>query len=358
MGLDEYRKRIDELDAEIIRMINERTAVAVKIGKEKRATGKAVFDAGREAQVFNKVKNLNDGPIGDDALKGIYREIISGNYALQRSIKIAFLGPDATYTHQAAMKQFGDSMEYVALSTIRDVFAEVDKGEADFGVIPIENSTEGVVFHSLNSFDILVGSDLKIVSQIYLPITHNLISNSDLEGIKKVYSKDQAIAQCRGWLRRHVPNAETIDVSSTTEAVLIAGKEEGAAAIAGSLAAEKYQVPVIAEAVQDLNNNETRFLVLGRDCSAPLGNGKDKTSFVISIPDEAGALQDCLETFSSRGVNLVKIESRPSKIKAWEYWFFVDVIGHFDDQVIQDVYKDLQTKCSVVKWLGSYPNER
>jgi chorismate mutase / prephenate dehydratase len=358
MSLEEHRKRIDELDREIIRLINERTAVAMKIGKEKAAIGKPVFDAQREAQVFEKVVSLNTGPIGANALKGIYREIMSGNYALQRSVRIAYLGPKATFTHQAAVKQFGESMEYRPMTTINDVFAEVDKGEADYGVIPIENSAEGVVFHSLHSFDILVGSDLKIVAQIYLPITHNLISRSPLSDIKRVYSKDQAIAQCRGWLRRHVPQAETVDVSSTSEAVIIAGKEDGAAAIASSLAAAEHGVPIVGESIQDMNNNETRFLVIGheKDCPGPVGHGNDKTSLVLSIPDESGSLQRCLEPFSRRNINLVKIESRPSRIKAWEYWFFVDVIGHIEDEPIKEVIAELEKICPIVKWLGSYPN--
>lgn len=359
MSLEKHRDAIDKLDEEIIRLINKRTAIAAKIGKEKAAAGKPVFDAKREAQVFEKVLSLNEGPIGNSALKGIYREIISGNYALQQSIRIAYLGPKATFTHQAAVKQFGDSMEYRPMTTINDVFAEVDKGEADFGVIPIENSAEGVVFHSLHSFDILVGSNLKIVAQIFLPITHNLISRSALAEVKKVYSKDQAIAQCRGWLRRHVPQAETIDVSSTSEAVKIAGREAGAAAIASALAAIEHGVPIVGESIQDMNNNITRFLVIGResDCPDPVGEGKDKTSLVLSIPDKPGALQQCLEPFSRRGINLVKIESRPSRIKAWEYWFFVDVIGHIQDAPIQEVVAELEKICPIVKWLGSYPNE-
>ena len=360
MSLEKHRKRIDKLDQEIIRLINERTAIAVSIGKEKAASGKSVFDAKREAQVFEKVTSINNGPIGNNALRGIYREIISGNYALQQSVRIAYLGPKATYTHQAAYKQFGDSMEYRPMPTINDVFAEVDKSEADYGVIPIENSAEGVVFHSLHSFDILVGSDLKIVAQIFLPITHNLISNTNLEQVKKIYSKDQAIAQCRGWLRRHVPQAETVDVSSTSEAVAIAGREEGAAAIASALAATEHGVPIIGESIQDMNNNVTRFLVIGReiDCPGPVGDGRDKTSLVLSIPDKTGALQQCLEPFSRRNINLVKIESRPSRVNAWEYWFFVDVIGHIQDQPIQDVISELEKVCPIVKWLGSYPNEQ
>ncbi len=358
MGVIEHRKRIDELDAEIIRLINERTAIAVEIGKEKAAIGKPVFDAEREAQVFQKVLDLNQGPLKDEALKGIYREIISGNYALQQTVRIAYLGPAATFTHEAALKQFGDSMVYVPLPSINDVFAEVDKGEADYGVIPIENSAEGVVFHSLHSFDILVGSNLKIVSQIYLPITHNLISNSPLGEIERIYSKDQAIAQCRGWLRRHVSQAETVDVSSTSEAVRIAAEEKGTAAIASAQAAKAFGLPIVGESIQDMNNNVTRFLVIGHedDCPGPVGEGNDKTSFVLSIPDKPGALQKCLQPFSDRNINLVKIESRPSRVKAWEYWFFVDVIGHFADGPIQEVYRELKDICPVVKWLGSYPN--
>ncbi len=358
MGLEEHRKRIDELDEKIILLINERTRIAVEIGKQKLAVGKTVFDPRREAQVFRKVLGLNEGPLREEALKGIYREIISGNYALQQTVRIAYLGPAATFSHEAALKQFGNSMVYVPMASINDVFAEVDKGEVDYGVIPIENSAEGVVFQSLHSFDILVGSDLKIVSQVYLPIVLNLISNSPLEEVERVYSKDQAIAQCRGWLRRHASQAERVEASSTSEAVRIAATEEGSAAIASAQAAKEFGLPIIGESIQDMNKNVTRFLVIGReyDSPGPVGEGNDKTSFVLSIPDKPGALQKCLQPFSDRNINLVKIESRPSRMKAWEYWFFVDVIGHIEDGKIQEVYRELQEICPMVKWLGSYPN--
>ena len=358
MNLEAHRKRIDELDAEIIQLINERASIAVEIGKQKLAFGKTIFDPKREAQVFRKVLSLNGGPLKDEALKGIYREIISGNYALQQNVRIAYLGPAATFSHEAALKQFGNSMVYVPMPSISDVFAELDKGEVDYGVIPIENSAEGVVFQSLHSFDILVDSNLKIVSQIYLPINLNLMSNSPLDQVERVYSKDQAIAQCRDWLRCHLSKAETVDVSSTAEAVRIAATERGSAAIASAQAAKEFGLPIIGEGIQDMNKNVTRFLVIGhKDGSpGPVGDGNDKTSFVLSIPDIPGALQKCLQPFSNRNINLVKIESRPSRIKAWEYWFFVDVIGHFEDENIQAVYQELREICPMVKWLGSYPN--
>jgi len=359
MDLDSLRKQIDELDREIIDKLNQRAEVAQGIGRVKASIGKAVFDPRREEEVFRKVLGLSEGPIKDVGMRAIYREIISACSAVQRTVrKIAYLGPEATYTHQAAVKQFGASSTFVAMPTIHDVFAEVDAGDSDFGVIPIENSTEGVVFHSLHSFDILVESDLKIVSQVYLPISHSLISRSPMSEIRTVYSKDQAIAQCREWLRRHLPHAELKDLPSTTQAVQKAAEESGVAAIASKLAAEMYQVPVVSEGIQDLKNNITRFLVIGHEdtISKPMGNGQDKTSFVLSIPDSAGALQQCLEPFSRRGISLSKIESRPSRKKAWEYLFFVDVIGHFKDAGVEEAYHELEEQCPVIKWLGSYPN--
>ncbi len=311
MSLAELREQIDSIDKEVLRLLNER------------------------------------------AIRAIYREIMSAAISLEKTTVIAYLGPEATFTHQAALKKFGAMLDYLPLATIADVFGTVEKGDADYGVIPIENSTEGAVFHSL---DMLVESELKIVAQIFLEIAHHLISQSPLAQITKVYSKDQALGQCRKWLHRHLPHAACLEAESTSRAVEIARDHQEAAAIASSLAAEMYGVSIVARNIHDKADNTTRFLVIGRRSSDALGEGRDKSSYVFSLNDRPGALMTALEPFGRRGISLSKIESRPSKRKAWDYYFFIDTIGHHDDPLMREAIAELEQRCPFVKWLGSYPN--
>ena len=356
MDLAPIREKIDQIDQKLVEMINERLSLAAEIGKIKRSTGGAIYVPEREDAVLRKVSGQNQGPIRNDALKAIYREIMSAAIALEKPLLIAYLGPEATNTHAAAMKKFGASVDYHAMATIADIFTAVEKGEADHAVIPIENSTEGSVRETLDSF---VESDLKIVGQIYMEITHALISQSPLEKIQKVYSKDQALAQCRHWLQRHLPHAQLIDAPSTSRAVQIAKDDPTAAAVAGELAATHYGVPVVARNIQDKADNTTRFFVLGRKPAGPVGNGNDMTSFLVSLGDEAashsGSLLKMLMPFAERGINLSKIESRPSKKRPWDYYFFLDVTGHHDSIQMKEAVSQLRTFCPLVKWLGSYP---
>ncbi|HWA86460.1 MAG TPA: prephenate dehydratase [Opitutus sp.] len=356
MDLDKIRAQIDELDRRIVGELNKRLSLAAEIGKLKRSQGGSIYVAEREEAVLRKVTAQNQGPIKHEALKAIYREIMSAAIALEKPLLIAYLGPESTNTHQAAMKKFGASVDYHAMPTVGDIFTAVEKGEADYAVIPIENSTEGSVRDAL---DLFVESDLKIVAQIYLEISHALISNSPLTEITKVYSKDQALAQCRNWLQRHLSHAQQIDAPSTARAVQIAKEEKGAAAVAGELAAAAYGVPVVVKNIQDKMDNTTRFFVLGKRPSGSVGDGKDLTSFVISLGDQAsahaGALLKMLLPFANRGINLSKIESRPSKRRPWDYNFFIDVTGHYDDPAMKEAIAELQKFCPVVKWLGSYP---
>ncbi|WP_269525853.1 prephenate dehydratase [Coraliomargarita parva] len=344
---------VDGVDRRIVELLNERVTHAGVIGKIKHANGADYYDPTREAQVMAKVTGLNRGPIANATLKAVYREVISGSIALEKKLVIAYLGPEATYTHQAAIRNFGVSLDYRAMKTIPDVFSEVENGKADYGVIPIENSTEGAVFHSM---DMLVESDLHICSQVYLPIEHCLISQSPLYEIKEVRSKDQALGQCREWLQKHLHGVPQVDVVSTADAVRTAGDCEGVAAIASALSAQRYGVKVQAHGIQDRDDNVTRFLVVGKTRAKPLGDGLDKTSLVISLKDEVGALVNALRAFANRGINLSKIESRPSRKKAWDYLFFIDFIGHYEDAHVQDALNELELNCSFVKWLGSYPN--
>jgi chorismate mutase/prephenate dehydratase len=351
--LKPHREAIDKIDRDLLRLLNERVQHAAKIGSLKHAAGSDYFDPAREAEVLERIQSLNTGPIPNQAVRSIYREIISASIGLEKQLLIAYLGPPATFTHQAALKSFGGSLRYLPMRTIADVFVEVERGSADYGVIPIENSTEGAVFHSL---DRLVESDLKIVAQQYLPIEHCLIARCPIESIREVHSKDQALGQCRNWLRSHLPDAALVDNHSTSGAVEKARDNEGVAAIAGALAAELYDLPILARGIQDASENVTRFLTIGKTVSRPLGGGRDKTSLVISINDRPGALQDALRPFSDLDLNLTKIESRPSRRKAWDYVFFIDVIGHYEDPALRQAIDLLRESCPMVKWLGSYPN--
>jgi chorismate mutase/prephenate dehydratase len=343
----------DASDQEIVELLNERVQHAGVIGKIKHAAGADYYDPTREAIVMAKVTGLNAGPIANATIQSVYREVISGSIALEKKLQIAYLGPEATYTHQAAIRNFGVSLAYRAIKTIPDVFADVESGRADYGVIPIENSTEGVVFHSM---DMLVESELHICSQVYLPIEHCLISQSLVGQIREVRSKDQALGQCREWLQANLPSVGTMDVVSTAEAVRMASEDASLAAVASSLSAEHYGMPIQVRGIQDRNDNVTRFLVVGKTRAKPLGEGRDKTSLVISLKDEPGALESTLRPFASRGINLSKIESRPSRKKAWDYLFFIDFIGHYEDELVQEALAELGKHCQFVKWLGSYPN--
>lgn len=356
MDLGEIREKIDQLDRALVELLNQRLSLAAEIGRLKRSAGGQIYVAEREDAVLRKVISQNQGPIKNEALQAIYREIMSAAIALEKPLLIAYLGPEASNTHAAALKKFGASVDYHAMATVSDIFTAVEKGETDYAVIPIENSTEGSVREALDSF---VESDLKIVAQIYLEINHALISNSPLESIQRVYSKDQALAQCRHWLQRHLPHAQQIDAPSTSRAVQMAKVEPGSAAVAGELAAEHYGVPIVERNIQDKADNTTRFFVLGRKASGPVGNGKDVTSLLVSLGDEAashsGALLKMLMPLAERGVNLSKIESRPSKKRPWDYYFFLDVTGHHEDPNMRAALSELKRFCPMVKWLGSYP---
>jgi chorismate mutase/prephenate dehydratase len=355
MELSDLRKEIDRIDREIVTLLNDRIRLASDVGRLKEESGKSIYDPAREEDVFTALAKLNEGPLTDRALRLIYREIISAMISLEKKIVVAFLGPEATYTQQAAVKNFGSSVQYQALGTIGDVFSAVERGEADYGVVPIENSTEGSVEEAI---DTLVDTDLRIVAQIHLEISLCLISHSGFKEIASVHSKDNALGQCRQWLGRMLPHADRVKMDSTARAVQFAAENRTAAAIASKLAADIYEVPIVGEKIQDKTDNFTRFLVMGKTDSGRLGEGRDKSSFVISLKDEAGALQRALEPFSKRGINLCMIESRPSRRKLWDYFFFIDLEGHYEDSNVRKAVDELESSCSMVKWLGSYPNTK
>ena len=351
MNIPEHRKAIDKLDAKIVRLLNERTQHVLEIGAIKFKAGEEIYAPHRELAVLQRVCRLNKGPITNDAIRAIYREVMSSALSLQKTMRIAYLGPEATFTHQAAIRRFGSSLRYGPQKTITDVFAEVSKNRADYGVVPIENSTEGVVTHTLDMF---VDSDLKIVSQIVLRVQHCLLSNSRKTQIKKLFAHPQALAQCRAWVQNNLPRVEIIETSSNARSAELASTEDDTAAIAGLLAAEKYGLRVVEYDIQDNAANATRFLVLGRQCSPP--TGRDRTSLMISLVDKVGALHRALAAFRRFRINMTKIESRPSKRKAWEYFFFIDCDGHVSDPKLAKAIAELELECSFVKVLGSYPN--
>jgi chorismate mutase/prephenate dehydratase len=351
MSLSEHRKAIDRLDEQIVRLLNERTKHVLEIGAIKLKAGEEIYAPHRELAVLERVGKSNGGPLPDESLRAIYREIMSSALALEKTMVIAYLGPEATFTHQAAIRRFGASLRYAPQKTIADVFTEVAKNRADYGVVPVENSTEGVVTHTLDMF---VDSDLKIVAQIVLPIQQCLLSRWPRDQIKKLYIHPQTHAQCRAWLHRNFPHAEVVETSSNARSAELAAKEKHTGAIAGTLAAEKYGLPVLELDIQDSSANATRFLVLGR--KGPPPTGRDRTSLMFSIADKVGALHHALAPFRRYKLNMTKIESRPSKRKAWEYFFFVDCDGHAEDRKVAKAIDQLQQHCSFVKVLGSYPN--
>jgi chorismate mutase/prephenate dehydratase len=350
VNIPEHRKAIDRLDAHVVKLLNERTKHVLAIGEIKRKAGEEIYAPHRERAVLHRVRKVNEGPMTNESLDAIYREIMSSALSLEKSLAIAYLGPEATFTHQAAIRRFGSSLRYSPQKSIADVFAEVSKHRADYGVVPVENTTEGVVTHTLDMF---MDSDLKIVAQIILPVQQCLLSNSRRSQIKKLFAHPQSLAQCRGWIQNNLPRVEILETSSNARSAELAAKERNTGAVAGLLAAEKYGLSVLEQDIQDNAANATRFLVLGRQCSPPTGN--DRTSLMVSIMDKVGALHHALATFRRSRINLTKIESRPSKRKAWEYFFFIDCDGHQLDRKVAKTIGLLEQECSFVKVLGSYP---
>ena len=351
MGLAEWRARIDDLDRQLLKLLNQRAGVALEVGRAKRETGAPVHDPEREQEIVEGLIQLNAGPLPAEAVRAIWREILSASRGLQHPFRVAHLGPAATYAHLAALRQFGASAEYVPLRGIPDVFTEVEHERVDVGVVPVENSTEGAVNHTL---DRLIDSELLICGEIQLEIHHHLLSRArDLANVKLVSSHPQALAQCREWLDRNLPHAQTVEVASTAASAERALEDGAAAAIASELAGRLYDLPVLRERIEDMARNVTRFLVIGRRAMGP--TGRDKTSILLSIKDEVGALYHILEPVATARLNLTKIESRPTRRRPWEYVFFVDFEGHQSDAGVQRVLAALRERCLFLKVLGSYP---
>ena len=352
-SLQTPRKEIDKIDDEIVRLLNERAQYVIKIGKLKKAsdTQANLHTPAREAEIMERLCKVNPGPFPNDALRAVYREIMSGSLALEGPVKVAYLGPRATFTHLACIRKFGSSAQYVPQTSIKDVFNEVERGRADFGVVPIENSTEGVVNHTLDMF---IDSNLQIYGEVLQEVSHHLLSKSDsLKAVKKIYSHPHALAQCRHWLETNMPEVPLAEVHSTARAAEIYTEDPSAAAIASELAAQIYALKVLKPRIEDNINNYTRFLILSS--KTPERTGKDKTSVMLSVKDKVGALYDLLRPFASHGTNLTKIESRPSRRKAWEYIFFIDLEGHIEEDRVKRALAEIKSRCLFLKVLGSYP---
>ncbi len=334
--------------------LNQRASLVVEVGRLKAGEKRDFHVPSREREIYERLISHNPGPFPNEALKSVFREIISASLALEAPMKVAFFGPKATFTHQAAQQQFGLSAELVPQKSIPAVFEEVEKGLAQYGVVPVENSTEGMVSHTLDMF---MESELKINAEVMLEIHHYLLSRTGrMDDIKKVCSHPQPIAQCRNWLADNLPNVPVVDVASTAVAAQIVAEDYTAAAIASELAASMYDLKIVRERIEDQVNNFTRFLVIGKKLADK--SGDDKTSLMFSVKDEVGILYRMLEPFYKRGINLSKIESRPLKKKAWEYIFFLDLVGHISDPEVAEAVQELKGCCQFVKVLGSYPRAK
>jgi len=354
--LNATRQRIDALDEQLQDLLNQRAAAAHKIAEIKRASDPNEMDVvfyrpERETQVLRAIKERNKGPLGDEEITRLFREIMSSCLALEQQMTIAFLGPEGTFTQAAALKQFGHSVKTLPVGSIADVFQEVETGGSHYGVVPVENSTEGVISHTLDMF---LNSPLQICGEVTLRINHNLMSTADnLSDIKIVYSHQQSLAQCRGWLDRHLPNAERKAVASNAEAAQEIQNQVGAASIASETAAEIYGLKILARNIEDEPGNTTRFLVIGKQSAAQ--SGDDKTSLLLSTKNETGGLHRLLTPLVEHGISMTRIESRPSRRGMWDYVFFIDIEGHRDDPKVVKAMHALERSSGMCRILGSYP---
>ena len=352
-NLSSVRLKIDALDAKIQTLISDRARLASAVRESKGQLDNAVdyYRPEREAEVLRAVRERNEGPISDAEMLRLFREIMSVCMAQQEPLKIAYLGPEGTFTQQAVHRHFGHSVQALGVTCINDVFLQVETTEADFGVVPVENSNQGIVSHTLDRF---VESDLKICGEIEMAIHHNLLSQStSLAGIERVYSHQQSLSQCKAWIRQHLPTAECIAVSSNAEAARRVRHSPDAAAISSKSAAEIYGVPVLFARIEDQPDNATRFLVIGRQLLAP--SGDDKTSLLLAGDEGPGALHTLLSPLARHSLNMSRIESRPASAARWSYVFFIDVDGHAETEPLKSALKEMQTQTSLTRVLGSYP---
>ncbi|MBX2810582.1 MAG: prephenate dehydratase [Myxococcales bacterium] len=354
-ALEELRAGIDVLDERLVELLNERAKVVVQIGQVKQEQNTPIYAPHREAAVLARVLRLNRGPLPDRTIEGVFREIMSGSFTLEKPLAIGYLGPAGSFSHVAAKAQFGSSVDFQDLHDIATVFAQVAHGEIDYGVVPIENSTGGGITDSLDAFFAAAG-DLHIYAEVQVFIRHHLLANCAPRDVKRIYSKPQIFTQCRKWLQAHYPNAEIVNSSSSSRAVLTAKEESGAAAIASSLAGSLYGVNPLYLDIEDNPNNITRFLILAKQQAKP--SGDDKTSMMFTTKHEPGALVRVLKIFDETGINLTHIDKRPSQRENWTYTFFVDAEGHQDEPHMKEAMSCVRAHCQEFALLGSYPRSR
>jgi chorismate mutase/prephenate dehydratase len=350
-AIEKIRRKIDAIDNKIVDLLKQRIQHAQAVGRIKSKDKRAKYDPLRERQIYARLLENNQDEFPEQALRSIFHEIITTCRLSQKRPVVAYLGPEATYSHLAGVKYFGHSADYEAIESIEDIFSEVERGRTTFGVVPVENSIEGAVFSTLDSF---MKHKVKICGEVNMEISHNLVCQSgNIEDIKTVASHSQPLAQCREWLKKHLPDIPTLPVFSTGVAAQMAAKDPHVGAIASSLAIKTYQLQVVVRGIEDYRGNTTRFLVIGR--KSPLRSGRDKTSLLIGLLDRPGTLNEALTILADKGINLAKIESRPIKGMQWKYLFFMDMVGHMEDKTIKEGCSDLQKVCSFYEWLGSYP---
>ena len=351
--LSELRNRIDAIDAQILALINQRALCAIEVARTKIAEGEqgTFYRPDRESLVLRRIKELNSGPLEDLTAVRFFRELMSACLALEKPMDIAFLGPEGTFTQQAVFKHFGHAVKTIPVSSINEIFGAVESGKCQFGVVPVENSTEGVISHTLDRFST---SSLNICGEVEIRVHQNLMGQvSNLAEITEVYSHQQSLAQCRQWLDNHLPAVKQIAVNSNAEAARLASVNPNTAAIAGIAAADVYHLNILENNIEDEPNNTTRFIIIGQQLSAPTGN--DKTSLVVSTGNQPGALHRILEPFAKFGIGMVNIESRPSRQGLWDYLFFIDIEGHSDDKVVAEALETVKDRVQMFKLLGSYP---
>ncbi len=347
------RKKIDQIDAKTVRLLDERAAAAMAVKRIKERDGLPYFAPHRESEVLRRAVRLNRGFFPEESMKAVFTEIISGCMALENKMKVAYFGPRATNTHLAALQRFGSSADLIPVPGIKDVFLDVERGRAQFGVVPIENSTEGAVNHTL---DLFVDSELKICSEILMPIRYTIMSLSgDLKKVTRVYSHPQSFAQTRLWVETNLPGVKLVESASTARGAQQAAADPSAAAIAPDIATKLYGLRPIARNIEDIDDNVTRFLVIAPPSLKVERTGADKTSLMVSVKDHVGALYQLLTPFHKRGLNLINIESRPSRRKAWDYYFFIDFLGHVDEPKVKAALQELEDVALFTKVLGSYP---
>jgi chorismate mutase/prephenate dehydratase len=351
--LQPLRDAIDGVDRRLVELLNERARLAVEVGRIKHAVGAPVYRPEREAEVLRKIARLNPGPLGEAGVTGIWREVMAACRALERPLEVAYLGPAGTFSEMAMRKQFGSAVDGQPCASLDDVFRAVEAGGAEFGIVPVENSTEGSVTRTL---DLLLGTSLRIIAEVSLPVHHHLLTRSGtMAGVTRICAHAQALAQCVNWLNRNYPSLDRRSVASNAEAAKIAAEDPTLAAIAGEAAAQLYGLLSVASHIQDDPQNRTRFVVLARQDTQPSQGGRDKTSLILSVPNKAGAVFHMLSPLAEHGVSMTRFESRPAKSGAWEYLFYVDIEGHERDPKVAAALAALREVCAFFKSLGSYP---